>query len=404
MYSGFGPVITLFGGPLTENIPPAPPAQQQQNYPAPGATLTPAQDHLSHLPAPTANAQQPYQEPQQASASHFASEPQPGQRYAPAGFFGEHKVKASGRRTAAGFIGIILGVLFLLPALVMLEASHFAFMAFLLFLMALGNLTAGILLLLKLGAQTQWAPVSLLSTAAGATLLAMVGAMLEVFNLALFMCALPLAIPIGILLGLELAKQKRPATPTRSPYSPSPYSQTPAPSVLTTPPCGQGPGWAYQRPLHKPAAQQAYPYPPGQQLPPTNWQPKEPASPLRITTGVVALVLSVVGIPFAGMLFFVRHGGDSTPFNGWMNFFLIVGSIGCLVTGIIIMIKQRKRGGATPWLVISFSGLAVIACLGSMVSGNGLPGGWAITLLFALATTVLAVLVTVKDKGAKPKR
>ncbi|WP_146187383.1 hypothetical protein [Arthrobacter sp. HMWF013] len=276
-------------------------------------------------------------------------------------------------------------------------------MAFLLFLMALGNLTAGILLLLKRGAQTQWAPVSLLSTAAGAIMLALIGAMLEVFNLALFMCALPLAIPIGILLGMELAKQKRPATPMRSPYSPSPYSQTPASSVPTTPPYGQGPGWASQRPLREAPVQQAYPYLAGQHHPPANWQPKGPASPLRISTGVVALVLSVVGIPFAGMLLFVRHGGDSTPFNGWMNFFIIVGSIGCLVTGVIIMIKQRKRGGATPWLVISFSGLAVIACLGSMVSGNGLPGGWAITLLFALATMVLAVLVIVKDKGAKPK-
>jgi hypothetical protein len=122
------------------------------------------------------------------------------------------------------------------------------------------------------------------------------------------------------------------------------------------------------------------------------------ASALRISTGVVALVLSVVGIIFAGMLLFVRHSGASTPFNGWMNFFLIVGSIGCLVTGIVILAKQRKRGGATPWLVASFAVLVVVACLVMAARNTGLPGATVITLPAALAVTVLAVLVIVKEK------
>ncbi|GAA1772338.1 hypothetical protein GCM10009712_20450 [Pseudarthrobacter sulfonivorans] len=151
-----------------------------------------------------------------------------------------------------------------------------------------------------------------------------------------------------------------------------------------------------------PGSQQTNPYPAGQYYPPAGWQPKLPASGLRIATGVVALVMSVFGIFTACMFLFTRHSGASSPFNGWMNFFLIVGSIGCLVTGIVILAKQRKRGGATPWLVASFGALGAIACLGFMAGGNsGLPGAFDIILPVALATVILALLVTVL---VKPKR
>ncbi|MDT0168887.1 hypothetical protein [Pseudarthrobacter sp. BRE9] len=140
--------------------------------------------------------------------------------------------------------------------------------------------------------------------------------------------------------------------------------------------------------------------PAGYYPPPGYWQqPKPPASGLRVAAGVVALVSSVVGIMIAGIYLFVRHGGASTPFNGWMNFFLIVGSVGCLVTGIVILAKQRRKGGATPRLVTSFSGLMVLGCLGFLVGGNsGLPGAPLMVLPFALATLVLGILVVVKDK------
>lgn len=153
--------------------------------------------------------------------------------------------------------------------------------------------------------------------------------------------------------------------------------------------------------------QPPYPQSPaGHYPPPGYWQPKPPSSPLRIATGVLALIASVVGIMMAGILLFARHGGASTPFNGWMNFFLIMGSVGCLVTGIVIMVKQRKRGGATPWLVTSFAGLIVIACLGFMAARNsGLPGAPVIILPFALATLVMAIMVVMKDKQAQiPRR
>jgi hypothetical protein len=68
-------------------------------------------------------------------------------------------------------------------------------------------------------------------------MLGIIGPLLDLFNFALLMVSLSLAIPIGLLLGLELAKQKRLAAPPRSPYYSSgpyaqaseTYAQTPAP-------------------------------------------------------------------------------------------------------------------------------------------------------------------------------
>jgi uncharacterized membrane protein SirB2 len=156
----------------------------------------------------------------------------------------------------------------------------------------------------------------------------------------------------------------------------------------------------------QPPAQTPYSQAPaGYYPPPGYWQSKPPSSPLRIAAGVLALIASVVGIMIAGIYLFVRHGGASTPFNGWMNFFLVAGSIGCLVTGIVILAKQRKQGGATPWLVTSFSGLMVLGCLGFMVGGNsGLPGAPLLVLPFAMATLVLAILAGLKGKQQQPVR
>lgn len=152
-----------------------------------------------------------------------------------------------------------------------------------------------------------------------------------------------------------------------------------------------------QTPGHQPAPNGGAPaghYPPAGYA-----QPKVPTSGMRVAAGVLALIASVVGLFSAALLLFMRHGGDSTPLNGWINFLLIVGSIGCLVTGIVIVAKQRKRGGATPWLVTSFAGLIVVVCLISiLLRSSGLPGAWTLILPFALATLVLAVLVVVKDR------
>lgn len=221
-------VITHWGTLLTENIPPISPAPTASSNQAPEQGSYSAADY----------GQQPYPAPH----------PQPfAPQYAPAPRPGHPEMKVSGRRKAAGIVGIILGVLLLLPALAMLEVTHVGFMGLLMFLTALGNITVGILILVKFGARTKWAPVTLLSTSATAVMLGIIGPFLDLFNLALLFVSLPLAIPIGLLLGSELAKQKRLVTPHRAPCYPSgpyaqaseTYAQTPAPyaqDAYTLPP------------------------------------------------------------------------------------------------------------------------------------------------------------------------
>ncbi|MFF2244293.1 hypothetical protein ACFVTM_08960 [Arthrobacter sp. NPDC058130] len=127
--------------------------------------------------------------------------------------------------------------------------------------------------------------------------------------------------------------------------------------------------------------------------------PAPKASGLRVATGVVALVIAPFAVLLVGVRLFARHMGPSTPFLGWMNFLLLVGAVGCLVTGIVILAKQRKRGGTTPWLVGSFAGLIVLGCLGlNTVLANGTPGGQAILIPCALAVAVLAALVIILEK------
>lgn len=125
-----------------------------------------------------------------------------------------------------------------------------------------------------------------------------------------------------------------------------------------------------------------------------------PIPSLRISAGVVTLVLSISGLTMAAARLFTKGLGGSTPFNGWMNFILIVGAVGSLVTGIVIIAKQRKTFGATPWLVGSFTALVLIACLG-LLPAPGLPGLTLITLPVALAALVLAALVIAMERSRR---
>lgn len=205
---------------MTENMLPG---SRPQNE---GARAADSNGELSQAPdAPTAYVKQPYHAPQQSPAWPYASHA-PLQS-APAARPAVPELKASGRQKAAGIMAIILGVLLLLPALVMLEDSHLGLMAFLIFMAALGNITVGILMLVKLGAQTKWAPVTLIIATASVVMLGIIGPIFDLFNLALLMLSLPLVVPIGILLGLELAKQKRKAAPPRSSYSSGPSGREP---------------------------------------------------------------------------------------------------------------------------------------------------------------------------------
>lgn len=89
------------------------------------------------------------------------------------------------------------------------------------------------------------------------------------------------------------------------------------------------------------------------------------ASRLRITAAVFALIFAVLGIFEVLIVLFSRPPiAPSTPFVGWMNFLLLVGSVGSLVTGIVLLAKQRRRGGATPWLVAAFG---VVGALGAFL-------------------------------------
>jgi hypothetical protein len=145
----------LTGGTMTENMLPG---SRPQNE---AASAAESNGPLGEAPdAPTAYGKRLDEAPQQSPTPHYASHGslQPASAARPA----LPEVKASGRQKAAGIMAIILGVLLLLPALVMLEDSDLGFMAFLIFLAALGNITVGILMLVKLGAQTSWAPVTLI--------------------------------------------------------------------------------------------------------------------------------------------------------------------------------------------------------------------------------------------------
>lgn len=70
-----------------------------------------------------------------------------------------------------------------------------------------------------------------------------------------------------------------------------------------------------------------------------------------------------------------------------------------LVTGIVIIVKQKKRGGATPWLVASFAALLLMAALGlDSLDYSGTPGADRITLFAALAVIAPAVLVILTER------
>ncbi|QOT19538.1 hypothetical protein [Paenarthrobacter sp. YJN-5] len=126
------------------------------------------------------------------------------------------------------------------------------------------------------------------------------------------------------------------------------------------------------------------------------------ASPWRITAGVVALAFGAWGVLYATVRLFTKGLGPSTPFVGWMNFLIIVGAIGCLVTGIVIIVKQRKRGGATPWLVGSFAAAILIAALGlGGMDYSGTAGGDKISMIAALVTIAFAGVVIVLEKNRR---
>lgn len=123
--------------------------------------------------------------------------------------FGLPGAKSSGFRVAAGIVSIVFGTLLLLPAIAGARSSGIAFMALLILLAALGNITSGILLLAHQRHRTKWAPVTSISTAGFALLLGFIGLTIDYYGGALLVISMLLAAPVLILLGIGLARENR---------------------------------------------------------------------------------------------------------------------------------------------------------------------------------------------------
>lgn len=193
------------GEPLTENVPPVPPAPEHPhaNWPQQGQGTYPS-----------------YGPPQPQNPPGYGQHlpqyaPYPPQQYAPAGQWpqaGPPRPKSSGYRVAAGIVEIVLGVWLILPSIAGFGlGGGAAFMGFLALVAALGNIAAGIVLLAHQRNRTQGAPVTSLSFAGLALLLGLIGLSVPYIGGALFVFALVLATPVLIVMGLGLAKEKRTA-------------------------------------------------------------------------------------------------------------------------------------------------------------------------------------------------
>jgi hypothetical protein len=221
---------------LTDNIPPIPPAP-----PVP----EPAPPYLSQTypPQPPEGYGQPaFQAPAQAAPPQYApagypgqpqaygqpQAPYPAQAYTVPGPYAQppqgsyyqqpgqwassvkQKPKASGYRIASGIVGIVLGSWLFIPSIAGLSnGSSTAFMALLILIAALGNVTAGIVLLANQRSRNQGPPVTSLSFAGLALLLGLIGLAVTYFGAALFVSSLLLATPVLIVMGLGLAKERR---------------------------------------------------------------------------------------------------------------------------------------------------------------------------------------------------
>ena len=196
---------------MTENIPPVPPAPQ---YDAP-------RGYPSHGPIPgnepPFGPPQPYtQAPQTPYSQQYYAPPQyapyPPQQYPPAAHWGPAgplKPRSSGFRVAAGIVGIVLGTWLLIPSIAGFSEGSTGFMAFLILVAALGNITAGIVLLANQRGRSQGPPITSLSFAGFALLLGFIGLAVEYYGAALLVTTLLLAAPVLIVLGIGLSREKR---------------------------------------------------------------------------------------------------------------------------------------------------------------------------------------------------
>jgi uncharacterized membrane protein len=189
---------------MTENIPPIPPAPRSApNYPS-RAPSGPIQGNGPTYGAPHHyNQAPPVVGGQQPQYSHPAYSETPLQ-YAPQWYPALPTPKSSGFRVAAGIISIVLGAFLLFASMPGFASNPFA--GLFLLMAALGNLTTGIVLLASQRGRTRGAPITSISFAGTALLVALL-AVPFLGGAVLFFVVL-LAAPVIILLGLGLAQEK----------------------------------------------------------------------------------------------------------------------------------------------------------------------------------------------------
>lgn len=219
------------GDPLTDSIPPIPPApqvpepapqfQQPQYAPQPGAYgqqapfQPPAQaPQPQYAPYGYQAQQQPYGQPPQhqggyppqgyAAPGQFAYPQQPGY-YPPQGQWAP-KEKSSGYRVSAGVVQLLLGLWLFMP-MVFGFSTGLPFMGMLFFVAFVGNITAGIILLVKHRGTTPGAPITALASAGFAGLLSLIS--IGLYDSMTPIVALPMAAAIGVVMGIGLAKERR---------------------------------------------------------------------------------------------------------------------------------------------------------------------------------------------------
>ncbi|MFF1880165.1 hypothetical protein ACFVVC_01685 [Pseudarthrobacter sp. NPDC058196] len=195
---------------MTENYPPVPPAPQQQpagfQPPSPQPYQGNQAPQYGQPPAPAPYGQQPYPQ-QQPYGQQPQYAPYPPQQYAPQWAPPSAKPKSSGFRVAAGIVGIVLGFFTLIEAGP--GFGHNAFIALLLLIAALGNITSGILLLVTQRGRTRGAPITAISFAGFALLASLMAIAVPYYGGAPFIIDVLLATPVIVVMSLGLSRETR---------------------------------------------------------------------------------------------------------------------------------------------------------------------------------------------------
>ncbi|TSE15044.1 hypothetical protein B1A87_003055 [Arthrobacter sp. KBS0703] len=154
------------------------------------------QPHIpEHLGQPPAAPQPGYPAPPQPGYQHYSQHPLPYQH--PGGPFLPQKPPVSGRRIAAGILGILTSLWAVILAIG--TGSVFAPAALIFGLVALSLLTLGIIQIVKSRSRDAGIPLALLGTTAAGMAGALVAAALGLTGGAFVFVALAVFLPVGVL-------------------------------------------------------------------------------------------------------------------------------------------------------------------------------------------------------------